>query len=1019
MSINITIGKAPRAAANLVIVNSKYKLTYASIFCFSSTLKLIQKELKHKNEIYACSMYLNTEPKKYKMFTSTVPDSDYQHAIIYRQDEVYKDDSGLDWMDAYVFVQDNVDLKTDEDYQVPDSLIDAVYDKFEALAPYLVLREWIPDILKYLLRTNYIYGCTNYSGNNDGKYDTITCYTIHCPLDAPRMFISSQLRDHKFSINGTNSVSPTMEAIESMDPYLNTFNVQLAEQIRDSFRPYFTPGKDTYDNDLVDLSDYSSYSGRLNLYPAQLSVIQACSNALDKDKCVFLIGEQGSGKTAISTEIALLNNKDKPGMTNIVLCPGHLVNKWKREIERIAPNSDAVIVNSFDDLIAIKPVILNKFRKRHLWVIISKDRAKLGYEERPAAVWNEHKKCFVCPDCGKPLYTIHYEGRGRARHAVYHFLDKSDFAKKGAENTFCCNTIPTYNHKTGEYEDKPCHASLWQANAAIDEDGNKGKHDWVQLGKQGWMMRSHIEKTYNQLINKENLSKKEEALLSACADVICGNEPIQREYRRYPIAKYILKYMKGKIDYLIADELHLYKGNSLQGESFGDLVAASKHVIGATGTLLNGYASGVYYLLYRMFPSLMKEEGYEYGVSGENLFIQDYGVLKKEQSFEWHNGRQGDSMHKSKIKELPGVSPLVFTKFLLERAVFIGIEDISDGLPGYVEIPVSVEMDDELRRNYMDLAGAMRLAYNGFGMKTMSQMMNLLSVYPDTPYGQYPVIHPDTGEVIAAPADLPNIIRNKERRFLELVQEKVSNGEKVLVYYNWVDKSDLGKKLPALLNDNGIKSAVLTSSVSGEKREAWIQDKLDKGIDVLICNPSLVETGLDLLDFTTIIFYQMGYNLYTMRQASRRSWRLSQTKDVKVYFLYYKDTVQENAISLMATKLQAAMAIEGKFSEDGLNAMSNNEDILTQIASSVVSGIQDTIDAEVFEKITKAGGNGGSRKQKYAERLIDKPKTINTYSVYNYKPNKKHGKIVKKSEPLMSIADRSVLHHPMTIFNYI
>ena len=100
------------------------------------------------------------------------------------------------------------------------------------------------------------------------------------------------------------------------------------------------------------------------------------------------------------------------------------------------------------------------------------------------------------------------------------------------------------------------------------------------------------------------------------------------------------------------------------------------------------------------------------------------------------------------------------------------------------------------------------------------------------------------------------------------------------------------------------------------------------------------ETGLDLLDFTTIIYYQIGYNLFTLRQSSRRSWRLSQDKDVKVYFMYYRNTVQELALSLMATKLQAAMAIEGKFSEDGLNAMSNNEDILTQLAASVADGIK-------------------------------------------------------------------------------
>ena len=86
-----------------------------------------------------------------------------------------------------------------------------------------------------------------------------------------------------------------------------------------------------------------------------------------------------------------------------------------------------------------------------------------------------------------------------------------------------------------------------------------------------------------------------------------------------------------------------------------------------------------------------------------------------------------------------------------------------------------------------------------------------------------------------------------------------------------------------------------------------------------------------------------------MRQASRRSWRLSQKKDVKVYFMYYQNSIQEQAISLMATKLQAAMAIEGKFSEEGLRAMSNNEDLLTQIANNVVEGIKDTVNEDIFK----------------------------------------------------------------------
>jgi glycine cleavage system regulatory protein len=173
----------------------------------------------------------------------------------------------------------------------------------------------------------------------------------------------------------------------------------------------------------------------------------------------------------------------------------------------------------------------------------------------------------------------------------------------------------------------------------------------------------------------------------------------------------------------------------------------------------------------------------------------------------------------------------------------------------------------------------------------------------------------------------------------------------VLVYYEWTNRTDIAQKITHMFAENDIKSVVLTSSVTASEREEWIDKQLDKGIDVLICNPKLVETGLDLLSFTTIIFYQVGYNIFTMRQASRRSWRLSQTKDIKVYFLYYEGTIQAQALSLMATKLQASMAIEGKFSEEGLRAMSNNEDLLTQIANSVVEGIKDTVQVQTFVSV--------------------------------------------------------------------
>ena len=84
-----------------------------------------------------------------------------------------------------------------------------------------------------------------------------------------------------------------------------------------------------------------------------------------------------------------------------------------------------------------------------------------------------------------------------------------------------------------------------------------------------------------------------------------------------------------------------------------------------------------------------------------------------------------------------------------------------------------------------------------------------------------------------------------------------------------------------------------------------------------------METGLDLNAFTTLFFYDTGYKLFTLRQASRRSWRINQTAPrVEVYMLYYAQTMQHKAIKLMANKLAAAGIIEGSFSEEGLAAMS-------------------------------------------------------------------------------------------------
>ena len=110
-----------------------------------------------------------------------------------------------------------------------------------------------------------------------------------------------------------------------------------------------------------------------------------------------------------------------------------------------------------------------------------------------------------------------------------------------------------------------------------------------------------------------------------------------------------------------------------------------------------------------------------------------------------------------------------------------------------------------------------------------------------------------------------------------------------------------------------------------------------------------MQTGLDLLDFPTILFQQTGYSLHTLRQSSRRSWRIGQRRPVEVKFFAYKGTMQEDlSPDLMGKKLLVALAMEGKFTSEGLlQAIDGDDDMLTAMARELVEnkGIGESADS--------------------------------------------------------------------------
>ncbi len=128
--------------------------------------------------------------------------------------------------------------------------------------------------------------------------------------------------------------------------------------------------------------------------------------------------------------------------------------------------------------------------------------------------------------------------------------------------------------------------------------------------------------------------------------------------------------------------------------------------------------------------------------------------------------------------------------------------------------------------------------------------------------------------------------------------------------------------------------------------------RVEEGVDVLVCHPRLVQTGLDLVEFPTLIWYETDYSVYTMRQASRRSWRIGQTQPVQVVFMAYRNTLQADALQLVAKKLQSSLAVEGELPEDGLAAYGDEgDDLMLALARKIVAGDEDAGSVEsVFEQ---------------------------------------------------------------------
>jgi len=114
---------------------------------------------------------------------------------------------------------------------------------------------------------------------------------------------------------------------------------------------------------------------------------------------------------------------------------------------------------------------------------------------------------------------------------------------------------------------------------------------------------------------------------------------------------------------------------------------------------------------------------------------------------------------------------------------------------------------------------------------------------------------------------------NSNNKLEELVKiAKHHDNECVLIYTYFDETNMVNDKILRRLEEEGIKTNILPKSIKADKRIQWFEKQKEAGVRAVICNPSAVQTGLDLLDFTTIVFYEFDLLYVLQTYCSRKSY---------------------------------------------------------------------------------------------------------------------------------------------------
>ncbi len=156
---------------------------------------------------------------------------------------------------------------------------------------------------------------------------------------------------------------------------------------------------------------------------------------------------------------------------------------------------------------------------------------------------------------------------------------------------------------------------------------------------------------------------------------------------------------------------------------------------------------------------------------------------------------------------------------------------------------------------------------------------------------------------------------------LDLIETLKENNKKVLLFSSFTSIFDW---FIEEFDKRGIKYHMITGSVDKKKRKEEVDAFQSDDSNVFLISLKAGGTGLNLTQAQAVIHYDPWWNVSAQNQATDRAYRIGQTKNVLVYQLLMKNSIEEKIYDMQKRKKEMSdMFVEN--SKGGISTLSKDE----------------------------------------------------------------------------------------------